>query len=225
MPNDAWQRIDNDDVAGIMEDINPSIQPVPFSPVMTKLSVIQLSFYEDFKLYKMTNYEARHGVTKYALRKPGHAAVMNGTTEPIYKINEIAPVHIEENNVVDYIKVFFTYVRGEGGAFRVVESLEDCDLEDTVDTRMHLDIMSKVSPVALLSVGDNGVFNLQGYFLFDNALVRLRIQVDQSGKVVLSDKKKMMDVLPERNRAAAKVDDAIGKVRAAREAKENLENE
>jgi len=225
MSTDEWEKIEHKDAADVMEDVNPYIHPIPFSLEMTRLSVSRLSFYEDYKLYKMTNFEARHGVTKYTLRKPGHAVVINWTAEPIYKINKIAPVQINENNVVDYIKFFFTYVRDRERNLQVIEKIEDLKLNGKQSAQLHFNVMSKIGPVSLESVDSNEGFDLLGYLLSCNTLVKSRIRVKKTGTIILSDEEKIMNIPPARNHAPFKVEHAIRKARSTRKEKEDTENE
>lgn len=78
-------------------------------------------FYEDYKLYALTDMTRPPPNMRYMLYKEGDASMLNWTNEPIYVVNEKAKIKLDRKTLPAYAKFFFHYVRGQLGRFIIVE--------------------------------------------------------------------------------------------------------
>src|ERR1700730_4178718 len=119
----------------LVEDIANDIEPVKLTPDKTAVKVADLPFYDEFKFYALSDTTLPPPNTRYMLYKPGDISLMNWTNEPIYSVNERAPIRLDRKTVVPYTKFFFHYVRGQLGRFIIVEKPDEIVWLRTVKTK------------------------------------------------------------------------------------------
>jgi len=116
-----FKPLDADAVQKMLADIEEEILPVKLPADKTTIQVADLVFYEEFKFYAVSDTTLPQPNTRYMLYKPGDVSLMNWTNEPIYAVNERAPIKLDRKTTIPYAKFFFHYVRGQLGRFIIVE--------------------------------------------------------------------------------------------------------
>src|SRR3984957_18260719 len=116
-----FENLSPDATQKLLTDIVSEITPVKLPDGRTSVQVADLPFYDEFKLYALSDTTLPQPNTRYALYKQGDISLMNWTNEPIYSVNERAPITLDRKSVIPYAKFFFHYVRGQLGRFIIVE--------------------------------------------------------------------------------------------------------
>ncbi len=173
----AFQELAPDAAQRFLAAIAPELSPIILPPGSTLVQVADLPFYEEFKLYGLTDLRLPPGNVRYMLYRQGSVNWMDWTNEPIYRVNEIAPIKLAPETLVPYAKFFFHWVRAQLGRFIIVERPEDVrwlpeatDLEKT-GAAGHL------MPLTYQGIDQDGLFTLTGTVIFRNALFRTDIKV------------------------------------------------
>lgn len=194
--SEDWQKLDAEKGARILSEINPHLEPVPFSMESTTLRAHRLPFYKDYELFELTDLSAVPGARKYVIYKPGDVNVINWTNQAIYETNEKAPIHVDQKNVVEYVKFFFNYVRGRHGRFMIIETIDDIrwQIEPPLQGRKVMQEM--LEPVTLVSQDDDGTFNLEAFMVFKDSLFKTRVHVKKDGLVSMSDEELKIEGMP-----------------------------
>ena len=191
-----WQKLNPEKVAKILAEVNPALAPVPFRPDSSTIRTHKLPFYKDYLLLELTDLSTTPGARKYAVYKPGDVNIINWTNQVIYEVNEKAPIHLREDLVVDYVKFFFSYVRGRHGRFLIIETIDDVrwQIEPPVQGRKVMQEM--LAPVTLESMDTDGTFNLSAYMVFKDSLFRTLIHVKPDGLVSMSEEELKIEGMP-----------------------------
>ncbi len=194
--SEDWQKLDTEKSAKYLLDINPNLEPVPFSASTTTIRTQRLSFYKGYELLELTDLSAIPAVRKYAIYKPGDGVVINWTNQPIYEVNEKAPIQLDERSVVSYVKFFFNYVRGRHGKFQIVEVIDDIrwQIEPPLQGRKVMQEM--LSPVSVAGVDDDGTFHLDLFMVFKDSLFRTKVHVKKDGLVSMSGEELKIEGMP-----------------------------
>jgi len=143
----------------------------------TSVQAAALPFYDEFKLYAISDTTMPAPNTRYLLMKPGDIQAMNWTNEPIYSVNERAPIKLERKTIVSYAKFFFHYVRGQLGRFIIVEKPDEVLWLPNATAQEKQDVNSRLAPVAYKGVGRDNLFTLSATVIFKNALFKTDIKV------------------------------------------------
>ncbi len=102
---------------------------------------------------------------------------MDGTNEPIFEVNEVAPVNINSNTCISYARFFLHFVRGELGHFIIVENLEEIDWL-TNATDMEKDKVNQhLMTVQYNGTGSDNLISLTATVIFKNALFKTEIKI------------------------------------------------
>jgi hypothetical protein len=191
-----WQKLDAQKSASILGEVNPHLEPVPFSVESTTIRTQKLLFYKGYEFLELTDMSAVPAARKYAIYKPGDVSVINWTNETIYDVNEKAPIALDERSVIDYVKFFFTYVRGRHGKFNIIETIDDIrwQVEPPLQGRKLMQDM--LEPVTLVRQETDGTFVLTAYMVFKDSLFRTAIHVKQDGLVSMSDEELKIEGMP-----------------------------
>lgn len=161
----------------IVGDIAGDIAPVKLSADKTSIQVADLPFYSDFKLYAMTDNTLPPPNIRYMLYKPGDVSLMNWTNEPIYSVNERAPIKLDRKTIIPYAKFFFHYVRGQLGRFIIVEKPDEVVWLASANEKEKAEVNQRLQPISYKGIGRDNLFTLTATVVFKNALFRTDIKI------------------------------------------------
>jgi hypothetical protein len=196
---EEWQKLTPEAAARLLGEVNPHLAPVSFSPDSTTIRTQKLPFYKDYSFLELTDLSTVPGARKYVLYKAGakpDVNVINWTNQSIYDTNEKAPVILNEDTVVSYVKFFFSYVRGRHGRFLIIETIDDVRWQIEPPAQGRKIMQEMLAPVTLEDREADGTFNLSAFMVFKDSLFRTRIHVKPDGLVSMSDEDLKIEGMP-----------------------------
>ncbi len=122
-------------------------------------------------------------MTIYYLTDQGNLFRLNGTSPPIHEVNSKAPIRINEDNVLDYLKFFCFFVRGDEGPFYVAEDMEDQNLPEDMDGTTKSVVEGTIRPASFEGMNEQGHFLCDAVVYYSNALFIANFAVQQSGMI------------------------------------------
>ncbi len=171
-----WQELDNDAAAQIVAEVNAEA-PYQLPVGKTKVKMAALPFYDEYKVYCMADTTLPLPNERYMLYKPGDINLMNWTNEPLYRVNDKAPIKLDRKTIIAYAKFFFHFVRGQLGRFIIVEKPEEVSWINKATPEEKQKVNEKLLNVAYKGIGRDNLFTLTGTVVFKNALFRTDIKV------------------------------------------------
>ncbi|MCK5373869.1 MAG: hypothetical protein KAJ40_01150 [Alphaproteobacteria bacterium] len=179
-----WNEVSGDELAGFLDKVNPIDGKYRTSPASTKVAWRTLPFYESVALIRVKDPNwVNKKVTIYYLTDQGNLYRLNGTSPPIHEINGIASVKINEDNVLDYLRFFCFFVRGDDGPFYVSEDIDDPNLPADMDAMTRVAVEGSVRPASYEGMDENGYFLCDAVVFYSNALFIASFSIQQSGMV------------------------------------------
>ena len=172
-----FQDLDAAASAKLLADIAADIKPVAFPEGKTTVQYASLPFYDDFKFYALSDTTLPQPNTRYMLYKAGDVSLMNWTNEPIYAVNERAPIKLDRKTTVPYAKFFFHYVRGQLGRFIIVEKPEEIVWLSNATPKEKADVAERLMPISYKGIGRDNLFTLTATVVFKNALFKTDIKI------------------------------------------------
>jgi len=173
----TYKTLSPDAAQEFLATIAPDIAPVTLPRDQTLVQVADLPFYEDVKFYALTDMTLPPPNVRYLLYKNGLVSLMNWSNEPIYAVNEKAPIKLDRKTLIPYAKFFFHYVRGQLGRFIIVEKPEDVQWLPEATEADKVALNAALMPVTYKGVGRDNLFTLTCTVVFKNALFRTDIKV------------------------------------------------
>jgi hypothetical protein len=161
----------------LLAAIAPEILPIKLPVDKTLVQAAALPFYPEHKFYALTDMTLPPPNVRYMLYKAGDINLMNWTNEPIYLVNEKAPIKLDRKTLVPYAKFFFHYVRGQLGRFIIVETPEDVVWLPEANDKEKADVAANLMPVTYKGIGRDNLFTMTCTVVFKNALFRTDIKV------------------------------------------------
>lgn len=196
MYKEAFEKLELEDIATILEEVNPHFDGLAFDPVQTTILSWDIPFYEGYRFLDIADHTAMPPLQRFAIYKPGEVIVLDFTNEPIYALNQKAPVHLTEGNIEDYIRFFFTYVRGRHGRFLIVENVDDIAWKEDPPPAARKAIAAMMCSISLKEIGEDGVFDLEVCMIFKDSLFKSKVSVDPKGFVKLSNEELLIEDMP-----------------------------
>lgn len=197
MYQDAFVKLDRSENEKVLRDINPLLTPVSFRPETATILSQELPFYPGYRFLDIGNYEVAPAVRRYAISKPGaDAHILNGTNEPVYRLNIVAPLKLTEDTVIPYVRFFFTYIRGRHGRFLVTESADNIPWREEPPVAALKAMTSLLEPLHIVESRADGSYVLRGCLIFRDALFRATIMVGADGLVTMTDETLLIENMP-----------------------------
>lgn len=172
-----FQTLDSAATQSFLAAVAADIAPVTLPEGKTVVQMADVVFYDDFKFYAVSDTTLPAPNTRYMLFKPGHVSLLNWTNEPIYSVNEVAPIKVDRKTCIPYAKFFFHYVRGQLGRFIIVEKPEEVVWLANANDKEKADVASRLMPVTYKGIGRDNLITLTATVVFKNALFKTDIKI------------------------------------------------
>jgi hypothetical protein len=173
----TFQNLDAAAAQKILAEIADDIAPVKLTEGKTTIQAAKLDFYDAFQLYAVTDTTLPAPNTRYMLYKPGDVSLLDWTNEPIYSVNERAPIKVDRKTSLSYARFFFHFVRGQLGRFIIVEKPEEVTWLSNATDKEKADVASRLMPVTYKGIGRDNLITLTATVVFKNALFKTDIKV------------------------------------------------
>ncbi len=196
MHQEAFEKLELADVATILDQVNPLFEGMQFDPVETTVMAASLPFYPGYRLLDITDRTVMPPARRFVLFSAKKSIVLDFTNIPIYALNGELPIKLEEENVADYVRFFFSYVRGRHGRFIVTESIDDINWKDDPPPAARKAIGKMIKPLTLKEHSPDGRFYMEARIVFKDSLFKSDITIGKDGQVTLSNEELLLEDMP-----------------------------
>ena len=189
LPSRGWVPVVGDELQQFVGQISPVDGVLRLTAETTHCHWRTLPWYEKVALIRLhdpTWSEPR--LALYFLTLEGNLFRLNGTSPPLHEVNAKAPLRLNAENVLDYLRFFCFFVQGEEGPFYVVESADDPWIPQMARTPAVVKGLEAVTAAELKDADDQGRFRCSAVIYYSNAIFKAEMQVAPSGMIeMLSD--------------------------------------
>ncbi len=195
--DDKWNPVEGDELAGFLEQINPIDDKHRVSAESTKVEWRMLPFYDSVALVRVSDPNwVNKKLNIYYLTDQGNLFRLNGTSPPIHEVNAKAPIKVTDANVLDYLRFFCFFVRGEEGPFYIAESMDDPNMPKEMDETTRSVIEGTIRPASYEGKNDQGHWLCDAVVFYSNALFIANFAVQPSGMIEMIDDEPIAADLP-----------------------------
>lgn len=198
-------KLDRYSAEKMLRIVRPYLHNLPMSPDTTEVRMRNVPFYGTFRLYSFTDRSTHPAQTHFALYKPGHLHVFDPSHKSIYEANSNAPLRLTRENVMEYVRFFFTLARQKIENIHLVEKLDDIPFTGLPTEETAEELGQLVQPLLHAPQTENHPYELMATVMFRDALFSATIGVDEKGIVKVSDHTLLADALPAHADAAHQV--------------------
>lgn len=202
--DDKWNPVHGEELAGFLEQIDPIDGKYRVSAKSTEVHWRQLPFYDSVALIRVKDPNwVNKKLCIYYLTDQGNLFRLNGTSPPIHEVNAKAPIKVTEENVLDYLRFFCFFVRGEEGPFYIAESMHDPNMPQDMDETTKSVIEGTIRSASMEGKNEQGFFLCDAVVFYSNALFIANFSVQPTGMIEMLDDEPIAADLP------AKVDQPV----------------
>lgn len=197
MYREAFIKLELEEVATIMDQVNPLLEGVPFDPIETTILAWDIPFYAGYRLLDISDHSSMPVLKRFVLYAPNEQTVIDWQNETIYALNQKLPIQLDESNIIDYVIFFFTYVRGKHGRFLIVENIDDIAWKDEPPPNARKAISKMIKAVQLSDdKPEKGTFKLSACMMFKDSLFQSEIIVQSDGHVSMNSEELLIEDMP-----------------------------
>lgn len=151
-----------------------------------------LSFYTAHRLMEL-QFVRDHGVERaFVLDGPERTRWLNGESNPIHEVNKAESLALTDSTVGDYIRFFFNFLRGDSGAFVLIDSAEDIGPRDAADNEKTLALAletarDRAKPLLRRGSDAAGRWLVDATVAYDGYLFDASVALERNGEVEMID--------------------------------------
>lgn len=192
-----WNPVTGVELEGFLSQVSPIDGKYQGNAATTEVGWRALPFYENVVLIRLRDKSwGKPKLSIYYLTDQGNLYRLNGTSPPIHEVNKKAPVMINESNVLEYLRFFCFFVRGEEGPFLIAESMSDPHIPQSSDSKAKAVIEGTVRPATYEGRNEQGHFMCDAVVYYSNALFIANFAVQPSGMIEMLDDEPIAADLP-----------------------------
>lgn len=204
MFQDTLIKLEDNDSNMLLERINPLLEGSPFQAQTADIYLRDVSFYPGYRFLKICDQRVTPPHIRNVLYSEDDVIVLGGSNEFIYALNDKLPILLTADNVCDYVRFFFTHVRGKKGRFVVVETMDDISWKEEPPPSARRAIGNMIKAVSYcdpaelagsVSVEDGNHY-VEACFLFKTALFMSFIEVKANGRVQVVQEELLVEDMP-----------------------------
>ena len=197
--DDNWNAVTGEELDGFLDQIEPIDGKIKVSAKSTQVHWRMLPFYDSVALIRVKDPNwVNKKLTIYFLTDQGNLFRLNGTSPPIHEVNAKAPIKVTDDNVLEYLRFFCFFVRGEEGPFYIAESMEDPYIPQDMDEGTHDVLEGVVRPASIEGINDKGHYLCESVVFYSNALFIANFSVQPSGMIEMLEDEPVAADLPAR---------------------------
>jgi len=166
-----------------LSDVLPGDEWSPYSVVARRAPV---PFYPGHVLYEIMDASRVPPREWVILGKSGKVR-LDWTNKVFYALNEQVPIALTDENVFEYLKLFFRFVRGRHGHFHVAEVVNDIPLPWVGTPEGATALEPHVRPLTLRETLDDGTRVIEARFVFRDSVFSSMVHIGDDGQVDLMD--------------------------------------
>jgi len=196
MFKDAFIKLEPAKAARMIDLINPALD-TKFDPASTSVMILNLPFYEGYFLAELSRHDQHPPIVRHAVcNEKGDIQILDWTNGPIYSLNKTAPLNLDEEDMADYVRFFFTYVRGKHGRFLIIDSVDDIDWRDEPAAAGRKALGKMIEPLHVKSREKDGTVIFATSIIFKDSLFAAEAVLEKNGMLRLQNEELLVEDIP-----------------------------
>ena len=183
-----WNFIKGKDLKDFLDKVTPIDGQHATNEGTTQVAWRALPFYKKVALIKVEEKTWGPGVGPlYFLGYGGNFFRLNGMSTPIHEINHTAKIHLNTENVLEYLRFFCFFVHGDKGPFLIAEDPEALSLPDSVRPEVRDLIFESVQPATFNGMTPDQKYDCSGMVYYGTSLFSAQFHVYPNGLIEMVD--------------------------------------
>ena len=177
-------------LSGTDPSLNPALNKA--DEIIHQVRYSPLPFYATAKLVTVEYVtESKDRLTRYFLEDSTNDILreLNGTSPPIHGSNKDFPLVLDDiEKAISYLRFFTTFVNSDGGAFQLIESVDDLNWQDGVSELEKNSIRNLIRPVYMWQEKNtHDKWHATATVYYSNNIYHAKFEVASDGTMVMVD--------------------------------------
>lgn len=196
MFKDAFIKLDPVQAARMVSLINPALD-IKFHPDKSNVMIHNLPFYEGYFIAEISRHDQQPPIVRAAVcNDKGEINVLNWSNDPIMALNRKVPITLNEENTPDYMRFFFTYVRGSHGRFIIIDNVDDIDWREEPAPAGRKALSKMIEPLHVKKREEDGTVIYAASIIFKDSLFAAEVHVRPDGTISLHNEELLVEDIP-----------------------------
>ncbi len=198
MFDESYTKLELNKVAEILDVLNKQIEGSLFDPLETTIMAIDIPFYPEYRFLDVADHATNPPLQRFAIQKKGELdfSVIDWSFQTIYDLNEKAPIALNDQNILEYVRFFFAHVKGRHGRFVLCETADHVQWKDEPPAEVRKALNEALNPLELVEKRADGVYVMKAHMMLKDALMVVDIYVAPNGEVNMSDYEILIEDVP-----------------------------
>lgn len=198
MFDESYTSLTIKDIAPIIDEINKSVEGSVFDALESSIMVIDIPFYPNYRFLDIADHATNPPLRRYAVQKKDTMdfTFIDWTYKVIYDLNDRVPIALTDQNVLEYVRFFFSFVKGRHGRFIICESMDSVQWKDDPPQDIRKVVQQSIHPMKIIEKRPDGVYKIETVMMLKDALFKTDIYVEPNGQVTMSDHEILMENIP-----------------------------
>jgi len=198
MFDESYTKLKLEEVAAVIDVLNKDIEGSIFDPLETTILSIDVPFYSNYKFLNIADHATNPPLQRYAFQRGNEQdfTIIDWKYDTIYNLNAKASISLNEENVIEYVRFFFSHVKGRHGKFTICETADHIQWKDEPPQEVKKSLNQSIRPLELKEKRKDGVFVINAFMMLKDALFSVQVFVDPTGKVTMSDHEILIEDIP-----------------------------
>jgi hypothetical protein len=186
--DDLWNAVNDAEKQGFFDKVGQIDGKHTPNTGSTEVHWRQLPFYQAVALVRLRdpNWDPSH-LCVYYLTHKGELTRLDGTSPRIHMTNAEAPIKVTDDNVLDYLRFFCFFVRGEEGPFLISETMDTYGMPTDLDDTSRKAIEGVLRPASCEGKNEEGHYLCDAIVFYSNALFLSNFAVQPSGMIEMME--------------------------------------
>lgn len=187
-----WHILERSDSHAIITKIIDGDDSGLFTPATSEVKCLDIPFYSEFKLYRITNYASMPSFSFDYLGNEEIFHRLDGTPDPIYAVNISDTVQLNAQNVLLYLDFFLTNVQAEDGDIYLVTNTQKLPFFNTMPADQQDMLETKIINPEISYEFNLHAFVINATLYFAGVMMNAVIQIEETGEVSVIDQTMLM---------------------------------
>jgi hypothetical protein len=196
MFKDAFIKLEPTQAAKLTAAVNSHLD-IQFDPNNTSVMIHNLPFYEGYFLAELSRHDQYPPIIRNAVcNDKGEVHILNWTNEMIYALNKKVPITLTPESLPEYVRFFFTYVRGSHGRFLIIDTVDDIDWREEPAPAGRKALGRMIEPLTLMRIQPDGTAIFQCSIVFRDSLFQAEAHVKSDGTIEMTNEELLVEDIP-----------------------------
>ena len=181
--NNQWKQLDQNDANAFLDAVRTPNHNILFDPSLCEVFLHPLDFFDGYDLLRISNtYSPPFALFDYVSNGDNHY-YLDGSDHAFQTLCKQGSVRLTEDNVLDYIDLYFTYVYERGNSIVFIRDPQNTNFKGSDGMGNHFKAIQKHTSVRVEWSDDVDAFVIHAPLLYQDKTREGVIHVSKNGKI------------------------------------------